>query len=172
MFISGRFFTKYREKKCILNNIFRKFEIVVCFAPLLCGVQRNTILNFDWISKIPKAWNLKFHIARRKRWEKGEVGLVVLACKSDEEEREAARATAFPYALITDRRCFCICDCVGIRSMHTELIKAREVMQPGTRHDIAKKKIDYIILHAIFRISKISRIKSPHLWRKRLFNII
>ena len=60
MFILGRFFTQYREKKCrILNNIFRKFEIVVCFAPLLCGVQRNTILNFDSVSEIPKAWNLK-----------------------------------------------------------------------------------------------------------------
>ena len=75
MFISGRFFTKYREKKCrILNNIFRKFEIVVCFAPLLCGVQRNTILNFDSISEIPKAWNLKIALQggseeKKEKWD-------------------------------------------------------------------------------------------------------
>ena len=47
------------------------------------------------------------------------MGRVVLACKSDEEERKAARATAFPYSLLTDRRCFCSCDYVGIRSVHT-----------------------------------------------------
>ena len=35
------------KKCCFLNNIFRKFEIVVCFAPLLHGVEENTILNFD-----------------------------------------------------------------------------------------------------------------------------
>ena len=61
----------------------------------------------------------KNSITRRKRGEKGEVGRVFLACKSDEKEREAARATAFPYSDLTDRSCFCSCDCVGIRSEHT-----------------------------------------------------
>ena len=61
----------------------------------------------------------KNSISRRKRGEKGEVGWVVLACKSDEEERQAARAISFPYSLLTDRRCFCSCDSVGIRSVHT-----------------------------------------------------
>ena len=47
MFILGRFFPKYRKKKCyFLNNIFREFEIFVCFALLFHGVERNTILNF------------------------------------------------------------------------------------------------------------------------------
>ena len=31
------------------------------------------------------------------------MGRVVLACKSDEEERRAARAAAFPHSLLTDR---------------------------------------------------------------------
>ena len=43
IFILGRFFPKYRKKKCcFLNNIFRKFEIAVCFVPLLHGFDRNT----------------------------------------------------------------------------------------------------------------------------------
>ena len=33
------------------NYIFRKFEIVVCFAPLLHGVERNIFLNFDSINE-------------------------------------------------------------------------------------------------------------------------
>ena len=49
------------------------------------------------------------------------MGRVVLACKSDEEDRKGARAAAFPYSLLTDRRCFCSCDCVAIRSEHTAL---------------------------------------------------
>ena len=62
----------------------------------------------------------KNSFAWRKRGESGEVGRVVLACKSDEEKRKAARAAAFPYSLLTDRRCFCSCDYVGIRSEHTD----------------------------------------------------
>ena len=50
------------------------------------------------------------------------MGWVVLACKSDEEETRAPRAAAFPYSLLTDRRCFCSCDCVGIRSVHNGLL--------------------------------------------------
>ena len=34
-----------------IENIFHKFEIVVCFAPLLHGVEQNTILNFDSITR-------------------------------------------------------------------------------------------------------------------------
>ena len=47
------------------------------------------------------------------------MGRVILAWKSDEEETRAARAAAFAYSLHTDWRCFCSCDCVGIRSEHT-----------------------------------------------------
>ena len=104
------------EKSCFLNKIFHKFEIVVCFAPLSHGVERNTILNFDSITESVKSKN---SIAWWKRGEKGEVGRVVLAYKSDEEERRAARAATFPYSLLTDRMFFCSCDCVGIRSEHT-----------------------------------------------------
>ena len=41
------------------NYIFRKFEIVACFAPLLHGVERNTFFNFDSISDSlkSKTWN-------------------------------------------------------------------------------------------------------------------
>ena len=52
------------------------------------------------------------------------MGWVVLACKSDEKETKAARAAASPYSLYTDRRCFCSCYCVGIRSVHTGLLCA------------------------------------------------
>ena len=34
----------------------------------------------------------------------------------------AARSAASPYLLHTDRRCFCSCYCVGIRSVHTGLV--------------------------------------------------
>ena len=67
MFILGRFLQNIGEKKCcILNNIFRKFEIVVCFAPLLQAVERNTILNVDSITENVKSKN---SIARRRRGE-------------------------------------------------------------------------------------------------------
>ena len=47
IFKSSRFFQKYWKKKYyFFNYIFRKFEIVVCFPPLLHGVEKNTILNF------------------------------------------------------------------------------------------------------------------------------
>ena len=46
IFILGRFFPKISEKKCcFLNNIFRKFEIVVCFAPLLQGFDTSTEIH-------------------------------------------------------------------------------------------------------------------------------
>ena len=42
-FYFRQIFSKISEKKCcFLNNIFRKFEIVVCFAPRLHGFDRNT----------------------------------------------------------------------------------------------------------------------------------
>ena len=53
-------FSKILEKKCyFLNNIFRKFEIVVYFALLLHGVERNTILNFDSKTESVKSKILK-----------------------------------------------------------------------------------------------------------------
>ena len=59
MFISGRLCPKYHKKKCyFFNNIFCKFKIVVCFAPLLHGVERNTILNFDSITDSVKSENI------------------------------------------------------------------------------------------------------------------
>ena len=62
------------------------------------------------------------------------MGRVVLASKSDEEERKAARATAFPYSLLTDRRCFCSCDCVGIRSVHTgSAAKGKDPVKPHVK---------------------------------------
>ena len=68
MFNLGRFFPKYRKKKCyFFNNIFRKFIIVVCFAPLLLGVERNTIFVFNSITdsvKSEKTWKRK--LATRK----------------------------------------------------------------------------------------------------------
>ena len=96
---------------------------------------RNCRLLRAFFARSPEKYNSQFRldirntesvksknsIARRKRGEKGEVGRAVLTCKSDEEEREAARATAFPYFDLTDRSCFCSCDCVGIRSEHTVL---------------------------------------------------
>ena len=67
MFILGRFFPKYLKKKCfLLENIFHKFKIVVCFAPLLQGVEQNTILNFDSITESMKSKN---SFAWRKRGE-------------------------------------------------------------------------------------------------------
>ena len=47
------------EKFKVDKYIFCKFEIVVCFAPLLHGVQKNTFLNFDSIkdSLKSKTWN-------------------------------------------------------------------------------------------------------------------
>ena len=60
MFILGRNWLKYRKKKYYFHNyIFCKFEIVVYFAPLLHGVERNTFLNFDSIndSLKSKTWN-------------------------------------------------------------------------------------------------------------------
>ena len=120
MFILGRFFSKYWKKSDFLNNIFRKFEIVVCFALLLHGVERNTILNFD---SITEAWNLKIALhggsEENRRIRRSDESFS--RAKSDEEARRAARAAAFPYSLLTDRRCFCSCDCVGIRSEHTAL---------------------------------------------------
>ena len=39
-------FSRISKKKCyFLNNIFRKFEIVVCFAPRLHGFDRNTRIH-------------------------------------------------------------------------------------------------------------------------------
>ena len=62
----GHIFPKMSEKKCcFLNNIFHKFENVVCFAPLLHGVEKNTILNSDR-TDIMKSKN---SIAWRKRGE-------------------------------------------------------------------------------------------------------
>ena len=59
MFILGKNWLKYRKKKYYFHKyIFRKFEIVVCFPPLLYGVEKNTFLNFDSINKTT-AWNLK-----------------------------------------------------------------------------------------------------------------
>ena len=52
VFILVRFSQNIWKKCCFLNNIFYKFEIVVCFTPLLHGVERNTILNFDSITEI------------------------------------------------------------------------------------------------------------------------
>ena len=63
----SQIFPKISEKKCcFLNNIFHKFETVVCFAPLSHGVERNTILNFDSLTESLKSKN---SIARRKRGE-------------------------------------------------------------------------------------------------------
>ena len=60
MFILGKNWLKYRKKKYYFHNyIFCKFEIVVCFAPLFHGVEKNTFLNFDSIndSLKSKTWN-------------------------------------------------------------------------------------------------------------------
>ena len=59
MFILEKNVLKYRKKKYSCNYIFRKFEIVVCFALLLYGVERNTFLKFDSIndSLKSKTWN-------------------------------------------------------------------------------------------------------------------
>ena len=60
MFILGKNWLKYRKKKYYFHNyIFCKFEIVVCFAPLLHRVEKNTFLNFDSItdSLKSKTWN-------------------------------------------------------------------------------------------------------------------
>ena len=86
---------------------------------LFCTESRDKKYNsqFRLITDSTKSKN---SIARRKRGESGAVVRVVLACKSNEEEtREARAAAAFPYSLLTDRSCFCSCDCVGIRSVHT-----------------------------------------------------
>ena len=51
---------KISKKKFFFHNyIFRKFKIVVCFAPLLDGVETNIFLNFDSIndSLKSKTWN-------------------------------------------------------------------------------------------------------------------
>ena len=88
-FYFRRFLAKYRKKQCcFINNIFRKFEIDVCFTPLARFRQKYTILNSDSITESVKSKN---SIAWRKR---GEVGRVVLACQSDEEETRTARAAA------------------------------------------------------------------------------
>ena len=60
------FFQYIGKKCCFLKNIFHKFEIFVCFASLLHGVERNTILNFDSITESVKSKN---SIAWRKRGE-------------------------------------------------------------------------------------------------------
>ena len=60
MFILVKNWLKYRKKKYYFHNyIFCEFEIVVCFAPLLHGVEKNTFLNFDSIndSLKSKTWN-------------------------------------------------------------------------------------------------------------------
>ena len=63
----SQIFSKISEKRCcFLNNIFHKFEIVVCFAPLSHGVKKNTILNFDSKTECVKSKN---NVARRKRGE-------------------------------------------------------------------------------------------------------
>ena len=58
MFILGKNWLKYRKKKYYFHNyIFRKFEIVVCFATLLHGVERNPFLNFVRLkSKTCNSW--------------------------------------------------------------------------------------------------------------------
>ena len=89
MFTLGKNLLKYRENNYYFcNYIFRKFEIIVCFAPVSYGVERNTFLNFDSIidsvkSKTWNTWRRKDCNEEAKRI--GETGRVVLACKSDEE---------------------------------------------------------------------------------------
>ena len=82
MFKSSRFLKKYWKKNCyFFNYILRKFQIVICFAPLLHGVERNTILHFDWNSKTDSMKSIKRPedaiFTTRERGEWGQVGGVV-----------------------------------------------------------------------------------------------
>ena len=93
IFILGSFFPKYREKKCcFLNNIFHKFEIVVFFAPLLHGFDRNTQFSIPWNLKIAlhggseenkEKWDEPFSRARATRKKQGQRAPLPLQRNSD-----------------------------------------------------------------------------------------
>ena len=117
MFISGKNWLKYREKKYYFHNyIFRKFEIVVCFAPLLHGVERNTFLNFDLIndSLKSKTWNSwkRIHCNEEARRIRGNG-----TSRSRMQEWQMVTYPVFsPHSLHTNRQAESARHCVGFRS--------------------------------------------------------
>ena len=108
MFIFVRFSPKYLKKSVFYWTTYFINLKLSSASRLFC--TESSKIQFSISTRKPKAWNLKIALQGGSEENKEKWDGFVLACKSDEEETRAARAAAFPYSLLTVRRCFCSCD--------------------------------------------------------------